>query len=598
MFATLDLAIFVLFLALVMAVGLIAGRREDSSEDYFLAGRSIPWWGVAGSIFGTNVSANHIVGMMGIGFSIGFAQTHFEIGAVLALLILAYIFLPVYLNLRIFTLSEYLGKRYGQTASLLYTIILIVLILVQMTAAFYIGSRSLILLLQGTMIEPSYIGGVWILVFITSAYTIFGGLKAVVWTDVIQSALLLIAGIIVAVLTFAQPEVGGWSGMMAADAARPAAEQKMHLYLPSDHPELPWTGALTGLLFLHVFFWGTNQYLVQRALAAKSVAEARVGIFTGGFLKLLVPFFSIAGGIAAAQLFTQRLDVLPDPDETFPVLVSLVIPQGYGIVGIVLAGLMGAIISTIDSMMNSAATLTTIDIYKRYFNPNADDTKMILVGRLTIAAIVLAAALAAITTYDPSSNDNFFLAVSAQSSYFTPGLVAAFVLGMFYRGARPTGAVAAIVATPFVSVGIQFFYNHVLAETALSTYLGAELNFMHRVAFVTVAMLLLHVVVSAFETRQQEREQYLWIEATDATAAGMRRILTGFGVFLIFHIVLATLMVNEAVVSSVAAWISAVFTLSLFIVNMRRSPADFYRDDRFFAGLLSAGAMFIMFYFY
>lgn len=148
MFATLDLVIFVLSLAVVMAVGLIAGRREDSSEDYFLAGRSIPWWGVAGSIFGTNVSANHIVGMMGIGFSIGFAQTHFEIGAVLALLMLAYIFLPVYLNLRIFTLSEYLGKRYNQTASLLYTIILIVLILVQMTAAFYIGSRSLMLLLQ------------------------------------------------------------------------------------------------------------------------------------------------------------------------------------------------------------------------------------------------------------------------------------------------------------------------------------------------------------------------------------------------------------------------------------------------------------------
>lgn len=448
------------------------------------------------------------------------------------------------------------------------------------------------------MIEPNYVTGVAILVFITSAYTIFGGLKAVVWTDVIQSVLLLIAGIIVAVLTFAQPEVGGWSGMMAYDSARPLADQKMHLYLPADHPDLPWTGALTGLLFLHVFFWGTNQYLVQRALAAKNVTQARVGIFTGGFLKLLVPFFSISGGIAAAQLFTQRLDVLPDPDETFPVLVSLVIPQGYGIVGIVLAGLMGAIISTIDSMMNSAATLTTIDIYKRYFHPDAGDAKMILVGRITIAVIVAVAALAAITTYDPNSGDNFFLTVSGQSSYFTPGLVAAFVLGMFYRGARPLGAVAAIVATPIVSVAVQQLYDHVLAETFLSNYLGARLNFMHRVAFVTVAMTVLHFVVSAFETRQKDREQFLWIEATDATAAGMYAMLRGFGVFLLFHFVLAVLMVHEAVTPSVAAWISAAFTFSLFVVHMRRRLADFYRDDRFFAGLLSASAMFIMFYFY
>ena len=189
------------------------------------------------------------------------------------------------------------------------------------------------------------------LAVVTAVYTIVGGLKAVIYTDVIQSVLLLFAGILVAVLTFSQPEVGGWSGMIEFDQARPRADQKMHLYLPTSHPDLPWSGALTGLLILHCFYWSTNQTIVQRTLAARSDREARLGIVAAGFLKLLIPFFTIAGGVAAAQLFALRMpERIIDPDAATPELIRLVVPAGLGLVGVVMAGLIGAILSSIDSL--------------------------------------------------------------------------------------------------------------------------------------------------------------------------------------------------------------------------------------------------------
>ena len=356
MIGALDLVVFLGSLTIVMAIGILAARRERTTEDFFLAGRSVRWWGVAGSIFGTNVSASQLVGMLGIGYSIGFAQSHFELGAVAALMLLAYGFLPVYRRLGAFTLSAWLGRRFDGRSQTLYAVISVVVTIVQLTGALYIGSRSVGLLLDGTVLEVSYLGGVVALSVITGTYTIFGGLKAVIYTDVVQSVLLLAAGVAVAVLTFAQPEVGGWSGMLAFDAARPVVEQKMHLYLPSSHPDLPWSGALTGLLVLHTFYWSTNQRIVQRVLAAESDRQARLGIVVAGFLKLTIPFFAIAGGVAAAQLFNARVPgAVIDPDAATPELVRLVVPLGYGLVGLVIAGLIGAILSTIDSMVNSAA---------------------------------------------------------------------------------------------------------------------------------------------------------------------------------------------------------------------------------------------------
>ena len=292
---TIDYVVFVIALLGVMAVGMIVGRKEETAEDYFLAGRKLPWYGIAGSIFGSNVSANHLVGMMGIGFSIGFAQSHFELGAIAALLLLCYGLLPVYRKLNLYTLSDYLGKRFDERSRIAYTLLMILIMaVVQMVPGLYIGSRSICFLLGGdaldvvvgsdskTLVNDSfYTVFVIALGVISATYTILGGLKAVVWTDVIQSVLMLISGIGVALVTFM--EFGGWDAMMVADK-NAGIDAKMHLYLPVDHPELPWTGALTGLMFMHCFYWGTNQFIVQRALAARSDREARIGIIAAGYL--------------------------------------------------------------------------------------------------------------------------------------------------------------------------------------------------------------------------------------------------------------------------------------------------------------------------
>lgn len=515
-----DFAIFLASLIAVPAIGLWVGRKEQSTEDFFLAGRSVPWWGVAGSIFGTNVSAEHLVGMLGIGYSIGFAQSHFEYGAIAGLMMLAFVFLPLYRKMGLYTLSEYLEKRYDQRSSFLYSSFTITtIVIVRMALGFYIGARALRYLLIGANFEISYETGILVFAVVTSAYTIVGGLKAVIWTDVIQSFMLLAAGVVVAVLVFSQPEIGGFSALLATDAALPEAAQKFHLYLPTDHPQLPWTGVFSGLLIIHIFYWGTNQFIAQRALAARSDFDAKMGIVAAGYLKLLVPFVSVASGIAAGHLFQARLasgaiSALPLPDDAFPLLVQLVVPAGYGLVGIIAAGLIGAILSSIDSMMNSGATLFTFDFYKRYWNPAADESKLILIGRLTVLVFVVIAAGIAAEIYTEDAADNFFLKVPSQIGHVVPGIAVAFLAGVLWRGASAAGSFWAMLLSPLFSFAIQWGYGAWIAAgypfaRLAAPLLGLELNFLHRTAFTAVFALALLILLSRFSPRRaDDRDAY------------------------------------------------------------------------------------------
>ncbi len=505
--STLDIGIFLTSILAVLAVGLWSGRKENDTEDFYLAGKQIPWWGVAGSIFGTNVSAEHLVGMLGIGYSIGFAQAHFEYGAIAGLLLLSFLFLPLYRGMGLYTLSEYLARRYDERSSVLYSAFnIITIVIVRMALGIYIGARALRFLLSDTPLEISYLEGILIFALVTSSYTIFGGLKAVIWTDVMQSVLLLLAGIFIAFLVFSQPEIGGFSGLMTLDASMPPAEQKFHLYLPPDHPQLPWTGVFSGLLIIHIFYWSTNQFIAQRALAARSDYDARMGILAAGFLKLLIPFVSIATGVAAGYLFESRMasgeiTALPLPDDAFPLLVRMIVPAGYGLVGIITAGLIGAILSSIDSMMNSGATLFTFDFYKCYINPDASDKKLILVGRIAIMVFVVIAAAIAAGIYNEDAEDNFFLKVPAQLGHVVPGIAIAFLGGILWRRATARASFLALLLSPIFSFGIQWAYevwadgSSILA-TGLRDALGPQLNFLHRTALTALFALLVLVVIS------------------------------------------------------------------------------------------------------
>ena len=642
-FSTLDLLVFFGSLISVMAIGLIAGRQEETSEDYFLASRRIPWWGVAGSIYGSNVSANHMIGMMGIGFSVGFAQSHFELGAIAGLMLLCYGFLPVYRKLKIYTLSEYLGRRYDDRSRISYAVIMILIMaVVQLVPALYIGARSTCILMGGEAVEQVSIADagrtaspttdkarvegppttrlevnrsyyalfVIALAAISASYTIFGGLKAVIWTDVMQSTLLLLSGILLAILTFDQ--IGGWGEMMMRDRA---GADKMHLYLPSTHGELPWTGVLTGLMALHFFYWGTNQFIVQRALAARSDAEARLGIVAAGFLKLLIPFFAIGTGVAAFYLFQERLPTRTiAPDTAFTELVLLVVqPIGFGIIGCISAGVVGAILSSIDSMMNSAATIVTMDLYRPYINPEASDAQMIRMGRLSIVTFVTLAALMAICVIDPNSEKNFFLQIVDYQGYLTPGLLVVFLLGLFWRGATATGAFATILAGIPLSGLVELVYNSYLGMIpAVSALLGQQLNFFHRVAVVILLCCIVHLLVSKVSSKDSKKSTLVWVDLGDHEPQTFRR-LVGFLLFWIAALVgLGWAIYFGYLPPSVAAWIGA--PLTLLILPFARSAGlgardkdqrskknrhkGLMRDDVTWASVLCAAAVFIMFYFH
>lgn len=714
-FQTLDIIVFFGALIGVMGVGLFAGRRdEETSEDYFLASRKIPWWGVAGSIYGSNVSANHMVGMMGVGFTIGFAQSHFELGAILGLMVLCYFFLPVYRKLRVFTLSEYLEKRYDHRSRLAYSIIMtVIMAVIHLVPGLYIGSRTICTLLGGEAavetVEDSmatvtvqqvkeadqagqgsgvssqperrvvvnwnhYAFFVIALALVAAGYTIVGGLTAVVWTDFIQSMLLLAAGLLIAVLTFQElaPDgssilagIGeGWGQMLEYDRAVDEAggRGRMHLYLPSSHPGLPWTGVFTGLLAMHCYYWGTNQFIVQRALGARSDSEARLGIVAAGFLKLLIPFFAIGTGVAAFYLFDQKLpERKVDSDAAFSEVVKLVIPAGYGLIGLISAGLIGAILSSIDSMMNSAATLFTIDVYKRYFKPDATDQDLIRVGRYSIVFFVTLATVLALFALNPNSEKSFFLQVADYQNFLTPGLLVAFFLGMFWKRGTATAAFLTIVAGVVFSWVAESTYNdsygmhpaiyqvvqdgrdlesvrlgelpesfrtlsydeiveNVDAARAqlnpVNAVLGPKLNFFHRVVIVLLASGVVYLIVSLFTKHDEEKSLLNWTDLGGHSRGALKTLVSRILLSLVVFVLIGAAMVNELIIPGIAATVAAGWTFGIFqfhIRNHQRSrgadagagesagdatAAGPFGDDRFWASLLCSAAVFMHYYYY
>ena len=710
--STTDLFIFFGSLATVMGFGLWASRRGESSEDYFLAGRTTRWWGVAGSIFGSNVSANHIAGMMGVGYLVGFAQSQFEITAIAGLLLLCYGFLPVYRKMNVYTLSEYLGRRYDDRSRMAFAVVMIVImVVVQMVPGFYFGSRSVNRLLQGDTgrkavaeaivnangslaeikitspgrkyasvprveiqspedykgveaeatavvedgsistitlstsgskynattppkiliqggnlnnpdiapgdVDPQYyMLGIIIMALVTGGYVIFGGLRAVIVTDVIQSVLMLVGGLTVAFIVFGLPEVGGWSGMRAMDAAAAADAQKMHLYEPSDHPSLPWTGMLSGLMVLHFFYWGTNQFIVQRALSARTDKEARIGIITAGFFKLLIPFFSIGTGIAAYYLFKKQDMNVASDDVFITLLTQYVKPIGFGVLGLVAAGLIGAILSTVDSMLNSAATIITFDIYKKYINPAADEKKLVWVGRVWIAIFIVIAGFVSILIMDPNSKSPFFIYVAANQMKLVSGLVVAFLVGMFWKRATGAGGITAILSGLFFSFAFAppqgapwpSLYEFTFAKIPwVVDMFGPKLNFFHAAFLAAIIAFVLHIVVSLRTQPDKEKGKLTWTELgghdpSVLKKAGIKLLLT-----LGLYLALALAMVGGWVAPIVAGTVAAIWTWFTFaelaFVAVVRShvegkPISLFSEDRFWAGLLAALAIFMMYYYY
>jgi SSS family solute:Na+ symporter len=510
----LDVAVLVGTTLAVAAFGMYMGRREEGVSDYFLAGKSVAWWAVAGSIFGTNISSHHLVGMMGAGLALGYAQANYEYGAIFGLMVLCFFFLPLYRRMGLYTLSEYLGRRYDDRSRLLYALSNLGFVTIQMCGVLILGSITINALTAGTDFEISFEAGIWGLAIVAAVYTVFGGLKAVIYTDVVQSVLLLFGAGFIAVRAIWHENVGGIGNLIEREPER------FHVFFAADHPELPWTGVLTGLMVLHFNYWATNQTMVQRALGAKSGWDARVGIITAGYFKLLIPFLCIVPGMAAAYIL--NLDPAKEADAAFAGLARTLVPAGYGLLGLVMAGLIGAILSTIDSMMNSAATLFTFDIYRKYINPHASEHKLIWVGRVAMTAVVALAIGVALQFGERRSN--VFNTMVSYEAYLVPGVLVAFMAGIFHRFVTGTAAMACILVGPVMSLAVDLWWPQMLDG---QIHFDGQIQAFHRVAVVTAVCYAILLGVSALtqHERSAEREQYLWAKYRhDPADAADRRI--------------------------------------------------------------------------
>jgi solute:Na+ symporter, SSS family len=446
----LDLIVFVLYLASVLTVGILVSRRRKESEDYFLAGRNLTWWVIGGSLIAANISTHHFIGMSGQGYTIGLAIASYEWIAAATLILYGKFFLPYYLKSRITTMPEFLEKRFNHQVRLVFAIVsLIGYVFIELAVVLYTGSLA-IESIFGLPLEL----GLGILCLVGGGYTIYGGLRSVAYTDMIQVSVLILGGLAVTILGLI--EVGAtspghsatvWGGLVAVYEGSP---DKFHMVQEWNHPELPWLGVFFGGMWLaNIFYWGCNQFITQRTLAARNVWHGQMGVLFAGYLKLLVPVLVVLPGIIAFRLYDpdagtlRHVYSLGRGDLAFPTLVRQLLPNG--LTGLVMAGLMGAVMSTIASLLASSSAIFTFDIYKRHIKREVASAELIKVGRIAAVAVLV---LATIVGFFLRDLEAIFTYIQKYWAIASPSVAAVFLAGFFYKRANTRGSLAALIAGP------------------------------------------------------------------------------------------------------------------------------------------------------
>ena len=462
-----------------MAVALRGKVKADSSADeYFLSSRNLPWYSVALSTIATNIQGYQFLCMMGSAYLFGLAQANLEINAVQGILIGAFVFVPLFLREKIMTITQFIAQKLGQRIALFYSIANIALFAtVTIGAALFWGAYAAELVFgeQLTVLHSNRIVRIAILILIlgifSAIYTYLGGLSAVVKTDIIQFSVLIIGGIVVCFTAVNQ--LGGWEQIYIK------TPERMHLHLPSDHPTLPWTH-LFGLFLLNINYWCANQTVMQRALAAKSVAHAQAGLLAGGLIKYLMAIIIIIPGIA---LYGILGDSLGEPDMAFPYIVNTYLP--VGIKGIILCGLFASLMSTVDSTFNSLATLWSTDIYSKYINKKASDQEKIKAGQKAIlfslgTALIMGMVLLYLKFDDP--NSAFTHTLNNLRYYINCGIVVLICSAVILTKPRQEIVLFAFITTLPINISLQIFLP--------------EMNYFVRAFWVILIGLLLTTLAS------------------------------------------------------------------------------------------------------
>jgi SSS family solute:Na+ symporter len=508
----LDGSVFALYFGVVLALGVYAARQgKGTKRDYFLAGDKLTWWMVGGSIVAANISSHHLVGVMGTAYNRGFVAMVIEWGAILiGFNALLWVFLPFYLRNGFYTMPEFLQRRFGGAARTTYaSLVMVIYLLVELAAVLYLGALALFSL---TRIPLVY--SIVLLAAATGVYTIAGGLRAVVWTEMLQLAVLLSGGLALSVVTV--HKAGGWAAIAENSA-------DWHMLLPASDPDFPWTMYLGGIVCISVAYCAANQFIVQRVLAAKDEWHARFGVVFTLYLKFLMPLIIVVPGLVAPRLFPN----LEKPDLVFPTLVQNLLPPG--IVGLVMAGLIAAVMSHISGAVNSCTTIATVDFYLPYIHRGASEAQAVRFGRwFGVGVLVMSVFLA--ETMIRHGQKPVFLYLFNAYGYVTPGIATMFLMGILWRRATQPGAMAAGLLTIPLSAVLEWLYP--------------TMPFMNRTGIVFWSCLAVCVAVSLM-TRPKPAEELaglIWNRASLALPDELRQRMHGWANPLIWWAIVTALV--------------------------------------------------------
>ena len=517
--STTDIIVFSAYCLLILCIGLYVSREKKgkvkSAEDYFLAGKSLPWWAIGASLIAANISAEQFIGMSGSGFALGLAIASYEWMAAITLLIVGKYFLPIFIEKGLYTIPEFIEKRFSTELKTILAIFWIALfVFVNLTTVLYLGGLALDTVMgtgDGSILINSIIG----LALFAAAYSLWGGLAAVAWTDVVQVIVLIFGGLMMTYFALVNLADGG----SAIDGLKYVYEtvperfsmilSKGEIITPNGNDawfDLPGLAVLIGGMWVaNLYYWGFNQYIIQRTLAAKSLEEGQKGIAFAAFLKLLIPIFVVLPGIivyvmnldASGSLAVESLDQgfigangSIVNDNAAPWLIKEVIP--VGLKGLILAALAAAIVSSLASMVNSTSTIFTMDIYKSIINKNADDKSLVTVGRVAgLVALVIAILIAP----QLKSLGQVFQYIQEYTGVVSPGILAVFLMGLFYKKASNNGAIWGVISSIPIAMYFKVGPN---GWSDLSVF-NHDIPFMNQMLITCLATMFIIFIVSKIE---------------------------------------------------------------------------------------------------
>lgn len=527
-FTQLDWIVLAAFFIVLMGIVLWSLHlKEENTTDYFLAGRNAGWLVIGSSIFASNIGSEHLVGLSGAGMQSGMAMAHWELQSWI-IIILGWVFAPFYWGSKVYTMPEFLERRYStRSRTFLSFISLVSYVLTKVSVTVYAGGVVLKTLLGiDTLFGVDFF---WVaalgLVIVTGIYTVLGGMKAILWTSVIQTPVLILGSLVI--LYVGLDKVGGF-----AELERINGEQ-MRLIRPMSDPDFPWPGVIFGSIIIGFWYWCTDQYIVQRVLSAKGIQAARRGTIFAGYLKLLPVFIFLFPGMIAFALHAQGKIHIESADQAFAVLVTELLPSG--IKGIVIAGLLAALMSSLASLFNSSATLFTIDFYKK-FKPDTSEKKLLQVGRIaTIVVVVLGIVWIPVMQRISGVLYEYLQLVQA---LIAPGIAAVFLLGVFSKRITPTAGFVGLVAgfvLGLMRLVLTIFKEQLNPEGVLHRLVS--MNWLYYCSVLFIAIVFIVIITSVF-TRRASEEQIAGLTYGSISAAQKAEIRAGIDKWDIIHTVI------------------------------------------------------------